>query len=160
MADMAATKPMSVVLTRAHRDAIFAEIEFAFECACDLPFMLEHAPVSTVDSEDARDLITQLQVAVGLLDQIGWQRSGDSDRYVIEVDEAVNWFAARIESFALAALDYNRQGLLARGDRFSATVRRLIDADLEKLQAARILRSAFKNGRGPALGVTQPLDAS
>jgi hypothetical protein len=30
-ADMAATKPTSVVLTRAHRDAIFEEIEFAFE---------------------------------------------------------------------------------------------------------------------------------
>jgi hypothetical protein len=31
MADMAATKPTSVVLSRAHRDAIFEEIEFAFE---------------------------------------------------------------------------------------------------------------------------------
>jgi hypothetical protein len=139
---MAATKPTSVVLTRAYRDAIFEEIEFAFESACDLPFMLEHAPGSTVDSEDARDLISRLQGAVGLLDQIGWQRSGDRDRYVIEVDDAVNWFAARIESFAVAALEYNRQGLLAGDDGVSATVRRLIDADLDKLHAARMLRAA------------------
>jgi hypothetical protein len=31
MADMAATKPTSVVLTRAYRDAIFEEIKLAFE---------------------------------------------------------------------------------------------------------------------------------
>jgi hypothetical protein len=149
MADMAATKPTSVVLTRAHRDAIYDEIEFAFESACDLPFMLEHAPASTVDSEHARDLVTQLQVAVGLLDQIGWQRSGDRDRYVIEVDEAIDWFAMRIERVALAALDYNRHALPDSGDGRRATVLRLIDADLEKLQAARILRTAFKITRGP-----------
>jgi hypothetical protein len=157
---MAATKPTSVVLTRAHRDAIFEEIEFAFESACDLPFMLEHAHGSTVDSEDARDLVTHLQVAVGLLDQIGWRRSGDRDRYVIEVDEAVNRFAARIESFALAALDYNHHGLRAGGDEVSATVRRLIDADLEKLQAARILRTGFVIGSDAGWQVTRPLNAS
>lgn len=142
---MAATKPTSVILTRAHRDAIFEEIEFAFESACDLPFMLEHAPESTVDSDDARDLIRRLQVAVGILDQLGWQRSGDHDGYALEVDEAVDWFAERIECFALAALEYNSRGLLPGENQFSAAARRLIDADLEKLKAARIVRTAFHN---------------
>ena len=154
VADVVSTQPTNVVLTRAHRDAIFDEIAFAFELACDLPIILDHAPESVVDREDAHHLVTQLRVAVRLLDQIGWQRSGDRDRYVVEVDESVNWFAARIESSALAALDYNRRGLLARRDEVRATVRRLIDADLEKLQAARVLRTAFM------IAETQPLNAS
>jgi hypothetical protein len=149
----------SVILARAHLDAIFEEIEFAFELACDMPIILEHAPESVVDREDARDLIAQLQVAVGLLSQIGWQRSGDRDRYLIEVDEGVNWFAARIESRALAALDYNRLGLRSNRDEVSASVRQLIDVDLEKLQAARVLRTAFMIARS-APGVSQPLEAS
>jgi hypothetical protein len=136
---MASTNSTSVVLTRTHRDALFHEIEFAFEAAGGLPFMLERAAASRIDSEDARDLVIQLQAAVGLLDQIGWERTGDRDDYVIEVDEAVNAFAARIESFARAALEYNGQRVEP-----SAAVRRLIDADLEKLQAARILRSAHR----------------
>jgi hypothetical protein len=152
VSDVASGKPTNVMLTCAHRDAIFEEIEFAFELACDLPIILQDAPESAVDREDAHHLITQLQVAVGLLDQIGWQRSGDRDRYVIRVDEGVNWFASRIESHALAALDYNRRGLRARGDEVRASVRRLIDADLEKLQVARVLRTAFMIARsGPRL---------
>jgi hypothetical protein len=131
----------SIILTRAQRDAIFEEIQLTFESACELPFMLEGAPESTVDSDDARDLIMQLRVAVRLLDQIGWHETGDRDSYVLEVDDAVDWFAARIESFVLATLDYNRGGLLAADDEASATARRLIDADLEKLAAARILRT-------------------
>jgi hypothetical protein len=142
---VAGTKPTSVILTRAHRDAIFEEIEFAFESACDLPFMLEHAPESPVDSDDARDVVTRLRVAVGLLDQIGWQRSGDRDGYLLEVDEAVDWFAAGIERFALAALEDNRRRLLAGEDEVGATARRLIDADLERLMAARVVRTAFQN---------------
>ncbi|HTX32837.1 MAG TPA: hypothetical protein VMD09_15745 [Solirubrobacteraceae bacterium] len=138
---MATTQPTSVVLTRAHRDALFQEIEFAFEAAGGLPFMLEHAPGGPADSEGARDLIAQLQVAVRLLDQIGWQRTGDRDEYLIEVDEAVNAFALRIESFARAALEYNGERSRATADAPSEAVRRLIDTDLEKLQAARLLRS-------------------
>jgi hypothetical protein len=142
---MASTNSTSVVLTRAHRDALFQEIEFAFEAAGGLPFMLERAAVSRIDSEDARDLVIQLQVAVGLLDQIGWEPTGDRDDYVIEVDEAVNAFAARIETFARAALEYNGQSSLVVEP--SGAVRRLIDADLEKLQAARILRNAHAQTR-------------
>jgi hypothetical protein len=147
---MTSMKPTRVILTRDQRDAIFEEIEFAFERACGLPFMLEHGAGSSVDRDEARDLSAQVEVAVALLDQIGWEPTGDRDHYLIEVDEAVNRFAARIESFALAALDYNRKRLLMSGDGASATTRRLIDTDLEKLQAARTLRSAFKITRGPA----------
>src|SRR5438477_13029636 len=102
---------VSVVLTSAHRDAIFEEIVFTFESAGDLPFMLEHGAESARDREDARDLVSRLRVAAGLLDQLGWQPSGDRDGYVLEVDGAVDGFAARIESFALAGLEYNRRGL-------------------------------------------------
>jgi hypothetical protein len=155
---MTSSKPTSVVLTRAHRDAIFEEIEFAFESARDLPFMLEHAVENTVDSDEARDLIRQLQVAVGILDQIGWQPSGDRDAYPLEVDEAVDGFAARIESFALAALEYNRGGLLAGDEALGATARRLIDADLEKLEAARVLRTGFRIARAFGPPAPHPLD--
>jgi hypothetical protein len=147
LGDMTVTKATSVTLTRAHRDAIFEEIEFAFESACDLAFMLEHAPGNTVDSDDARELIMRLRVAVALLDQIGWERSGDRDDYTVEVDEAVDWFAARIESFALAGLEYNREGLVAGEHSLGATARRLIDADLDKLKAARLVRTAYDDCR-------------
>jgi hypothetical protein len=131
----------SIILTRAQRDAIFEEIKLAFESACELPFMLEHAPESTVDSDEVRDLIMQLQVGVRLLEQIGWQETGDRDSYLLEVDDTVDWFAARIESFVLATLEYNRGGLLAPDAEISAAARRLIDADLERLEAARVLRT-------------------
>jgi hypothetical protein len=146
---MAPKRRTSILLTRTQRDAIFEEIKLAFDSACELPFMLDHAAESTVDSDDARDLITQLQVAVGLLDQIGWQRSGDRDSYLLEVDEDVDWFAARIETFALATLEYNRGGLLAADDEVSANARRLIDADLDTLIAARVLRTRRSAKRYP-----------
>lgn len=135
---------MHVILTPAQRDAIFEEIEFAFESAADLPFMLEHAMDSTRDREDTQDLIARLHVGVRLLDQLGWARKGTRDSYLLEVDEAADWFAARIESFARAGLEYNRPGLFAADERARATTRRLIDADLEKLRAARVVRTAAK----------------
>jgi hypothetical protein len=146
---------MSVALTPAHRDAIFEEIVFAFDCAGDLPFMLDHGAESPRDRDDARDLVSRLHVAVGLLDQLGWQRKGDRERYVLEVDEAVDWFAARIESFALAGLEYNRPGLFAGDDRVRARTQRLIDADLEKLRAARVVRAAFRVARELEASATQ-----
>lgn len=147
MAERAPTNPISVVLTPAHRDAIFEEIEFAFDHAGDLPLMLEHAADSECDRDDARELILRLHVAARLLDQLDWQRTGGRDGYLLEVDEAVDWFASRIESFALAGLEYNRGGLSAGDGHVRATTRQLIDADLEKLGAARAVRSAFKVGR-------------
>ncbi len=147
MVERAANDPISVVLTPAHRDAIFEEIEFAFDCAGDLPFMLEHGADNERDRDDARELISRLHVAAKLLDQLGWQRTGGRDGYVLEVDDAVDGFASRMESFALAGLEYNRGGFSADDDRVRATTRRLIDADLEKLGAARAVRSAFKVGR-------------
>ncbi|MBV8220830.1 MAG: hypothetical protein JO325_20390 [Solirubrobacterales bacterium] len=144
------TQPTSVVLTAANRDAILEEIEFAFECAGDLPFLLEHGAERACDRDDARDLIARLLAAVRLLDQLGWQRSGDRDDYVVEVDEAIDWFAARIERYALAGLEYNRQGLLTGDDRNRATTRRLVDSDLEKLEAARRVRTAFTIARSLA----------
>ena len=160
VAEMTAPGSMSVVLTPSHRDAIFDEIVFAFESAGDLPFMLEHGAESTRDREDARDLVSRLHVAVGLLNQLGWERTGDREGYVLEVDEAVDWFAARIESFALAGLEYNRGGLFAGDDRVRASTQRLIDADLEKLRAARVVRAAFKVARELETSVTQPPGAS
>jgi hypothetical protein len=138
---------MNVVLTRAQRDAILEEIEFAFESAGDLPFLLEHGTESPRDRDDARELISRLHVAVRILDQLGWERSGDRDGYVLELDEDVDWFAKRIESFARAGLEYNRPGLLARDERARATTRRLLDADLAKLRAARVVRTAFRLAR-------------
>jgi hypothetical protein len=148
------------VLTAANRDAIFGEVEFAFECAGDLPFMLEHGGENACDRDDARDLIARLHVAARLLDQLGWQPKGDRDEYVVEVDEAIDWFAARIESYALAGLEYNRQRLLTGDDEKRATTRRLVDSDLEKLEAARRLRTAFKIARSLAVSVKLPVKAS
>jgi hypothetical protein len=151
---------MSVVLTPAQRDAIFEEIVFAFDSAGDLPFMLEHAAEGERDREDARDLASRLHVAVALLDQIGWQARGDREGYVLKVDEAVDAFAARIESFALAGLEYNRKGLFAGEDHVRESTQRLIDADLEKLRAARVLRAGFKVARELEASVMQPRRAS
>lgn len=138
---------MNVVLTPAHRDAILEEIEFAFESAGGLPFMLERGPESPRDRDEAEDLIARLQVAVGLLEQLGWEQTGDRERYVVQVDETVDAFAERIESFALAGLEYNRPKLFTGDERSRAATQRLIDADLEKLRAARVIRTAFQVAR-------------
>ena len=144
---MASTDRPSVILTRAQRDAIFEEIEFAFESARDLPFMLEHGLESLCDRRDARDLIWRLQVAARLLDQLGWQERGNRDGYVLELDADVDRFAARIESYARIALEDNRRGLLDSNDEVRATARRLIDVDLDALDAALVVRSAFRVAR-------------
>lgn len=160
VAEMTAPGSISVVLTSAHRDAIMEDIVFTFDSAGDLSFMLEHGAESGCDREDARDLVSRLHVAVVLLDQLGWERKGDRESYVLEVDEAVDSFAAQIESFALAGLEYNRGGLFAGDDRVRATAQRLIDADLEKLRAARVVRAAFKVARDLEPSVMQPPRAS
>ena len=151
---------MSVVLTLAQRNAIFEEIVFTFDCAGDLPFMLEHGPESERDRAEARDLASRVHVAVRLLDQLGWQQKGDRESYVLEVDEAVDWFAGRIERFALAGLEYNRSGLLAEDERTRARTQRLIDADLEKLRAARVVRAGFKVARSLEASMAPPPRAS
>jgi hypothetical protein len=160
VAQRTGAQPTSVVLTAANRDAIFEEVEFAIECAGDLPFMLEHGAERACDRDDARELVARLHVAVRLLDQLGWQRTGDRDDYVVEVDEETDWFAARVESYALAGLEYNRKGLATGDDEKRATARRLVDSDLEKLEAARRVRTAFKIARSLASSVTQPIEAS
>lgn len=134
-------------LTRAQRDAVFEEIAFAFECAASLPLMLEHGSHSLADRVDARELIWQLRVALRLLEQLGWQDKGNRDGYVLEVDEEVDQFAAGIERYALVALRDNSEGLVAHSDEVSAKVRRLIDADLDALGAARAVRDAFEFAR-------------
>jgi hypothetical protein len=143
---------VSVVLTATQRDAILEEIEFVFELAGDLPFMLEHANESERERDDARELVSRLHVSVSLLDQLGWEPRGERDSYVVEVDDAVESFADRMERFARAGLEHNRPRLVSSDERVRATTRRLIDADLEKLRAARVLRTAFR--------VTRKLDAS
>lgn len=152
VAVMTGPGPVSVVLTSTQRDAILEEIEFVFELAGDLPFMLEHGNESARDRDDARELVSRLHVAVSLLDQLGWEQRGERDRYVVEVNDAVESFAEQMKRFALAGLEHNRPGLVAGDERVRATTRRLIDADLEKLRAARVIRTAFK--------VTRKLDAS
>jgi hypothetical protein len=141
------TGPIHVQLTRAQRDAIFQEIAFAFECAADLPLMLEYGTGNITDRVEARDLIWRLQVAIALLDQLGWRETGDRDGYVLEVDTDVDEFAARIERYALVALEDNRRGLLAGSAELRATARRLIDVDLDALGAARTVQSAFRVAR-------------
>lgn len=149
-------QPICVTLTRVHRDAIFDEIDYVFESGRDLPFMLEHGAYSTCDRHEARDLIWRLQVAARLLDQLGWQRNGDRESYVLEVDAGIDRFAARIESYALVALEDNRRGLLEGDDEIRATARRLIDIDLDALKAARVIRAAFRVARGLEEAVAQP----
>jgi hypothetical protein len=141
---MANREPTSIILTRAHRDAIFEEIGFAFDAARDLPLMLEHGAYNIYDRREARDVIWRLEVAARLLDQLGWERDGNREGYVLEVDEDVDRFVARIESYALAALADNRRGLLEGNEEIRARVRRLIDTDLDALEAARVVRTAFR----------------
>ncbi len=138
-----------MMLTRAHRDAIFEEIEFAYESARDLPLMLEHGAHSSFDRHQARDLIERLEVATRLLDQLGWQQDGERDRYVLEVDADVDRFVARIERYALVALRDNRRGLLDGRNEVRASARRFIDIDLDALAAARVVRTAFRVACAP-----------
>lgn len=151
---------VSVVLTPAHRNAIIEEIEFAFESAGGLPFMLEHGAESARDRDGARDVISRLGVALSVLDQLGWQLRGDRESYVLEVDEEIDEFAAWIERFARAGLEYNRAGLVAADERVRANAQRLIDADLEKLRAARVIRTGFRVARTLDASLTPPLQAS
>jgi hypothetical protein len=138
---------ISILLTRAHRDAILQEIEFVFESAGGLTFMLERGAENRRDRDDARALVSQLQVAVDLLDQLGWDQDADREGYPLEVDEAVDRFAERIETAALAGLKYNRPRLFASDEQVRETTRRLIDSDLEKLRAGRRVRTAFRVAR-------------
>jgi hypothetical protein len=154
VADTSTRDRISVVLTLAHRDAILEEVEFAFEAAGDLLFMLERGAESERDRNDARDVVARLDVALGILDQLGWEPEGEREAYVLEVDEGVERFAARIERFALTGLEYNRPRLFAADDRVRETTERLIDTDLEKLRAARKIRTAFKLARGLKVSVT------
>ncbi len=147
IAFVATNESTTIMLTRAHRDAIFEEIEFAFESARDLPVMLEHGAHNIFDRHEARDLIWRLQVATRLLEQLGWQRDGERDGYVLEVDEDVDRFAERIESYALVALNDNRRGLRDGNSEVRASARRLIDTDLDTLAAARVVRTAFRIAR-------------
>ncbi len=147
MATTTAPDSISIVLTPAHRHAILEEIEFAFESAGGLTFMLERGAENGRDRSDARTLVAQLQVAVELLDQLGWEQNGDRDGYVLKVDDAVDRFAERIEAVALAGLEYNRPRLFASDERVRDTTQRLIDSDLEKLRAARVVRTGFRVAR-------------
>jgi hypothetical protein len=142
---MATPEPTHVVITRAQRDAIFEEIDFAFECACELPLLLEYGPKSIGDRGYTRDLIWLLQVSLRLLDQLGWQRSGNRPGYVVEVDADVDRFAARLERYALVALEDNRRALLDGDVELRETARQLIDNDLDALEAARIVRAAYRD---------------
>jgi hypothetical protein len=144
---MVRRESVSVILTPAERDVLFDAINFAFDSACDLPFMLQHAADSKCDRDDARDLVRRLQVAVRLLDQLGWDQTGDRDGYVVEVGADVDEFAAQIERDALLGLKDGRRGLLEDGDEVRAAARRMIDNDLGALQAARVVRTAFQLGR-------------
>jgi hypothetical protein len=134
----------SVVLTRAHRDALLEEIQFAFACAGELPFMLEHAAHNAGDRVEARELVWRLRVGVRLLDQLGWQRKGEQDRYVVEVDEDIDRFAAGIAMFALASLEDSRRGLLDGDADAQTDARHVIDLDLDVLDAVRVVRTAFQ----------------
>jgi hypothetical protein len=144
---MVRRQSVSVILTPAQRAALFDAIDFAFESACDLPFMLQHAGDSVCDRNDARDLVRRLQVAVRLLDQLGWAQAGNRDGYLVEVGADVDEFAAQIERDALLALKDSRRGLLEGGEDVRADARRMIDSDLDALEAARVVRGAFKVGR-------------
>jgi hypothetical protein len=142
---MTTADPTHVVLTLAQRDAMFEEVAFTFEAARDLPFLLEHGAESVGERSDARDLIWQLQVALRVLDQLGWQQSGNRPGYVLEIDADIDRFAARIERYALVALEANRQGLLEGDEEQRATARELIDNDLDALEAVRLVRSAYRD---------------
>lgn len=133
-----------ITLTRAQRDVIFEEIEFVFESARDLSFMLEHGAESICDRIYARDLISRLGIASRILDQLSWRPGGDRDSYLLEVDAEVDSFVERIERYALAALEDMRPGLTDADDHIRASARRLIDFDLDALDAARTVRAAFR----------------
>jgi hypothetical protein len=137
------TEPTTVVLTLAQRNAIFQEIDFAFESARDLPFLLEYGAENIGDRMDARDLIWALQIAVRLLDQLGWRETGNRPGYVLDVDADTDRFAARMERYALVALEANRRGLLEDDEEQQASARQMIDGDLDTLEAARVIREAY-----------------
>jgi hypothetical protein len=141
-----AHRPATAVLTRTQRDVVFEQIEFAFESAHDLSFMLEHSAESRWDRTYALELIWQLGVAARMLEQLGWERRGTRERYLLEVDADVDRFVAQIQRYALAALEDSRRGLLETDDETQAIARRLIDVDLDALEAARTVRSVFRFG--------------
>ncbi len=138
---------------------VFEQIEFAFESAHDLPSMLAHGAESRWDRSYATELIWQLGVAARMLDQLGWERRGTRKRYVLDVDVDVDRFVAQIQRYALAALEDGRRGLLETDDETRAIARQLIDVDLDALEAARVVRTAFSlEGARDETSAAQPAE--
>jgi hypothetical protein len=137
------TQQPTVTLTREHRDAIRDDIELIFSGAGDLRFYLRRAK-DPAEADNARELLWRLEVCTRLLDQLGWQRHADQDTYRLDVDADVarfmEWFGERAREDLLAErADWPH--LTDEDQRESA--RRIIDADLDAVDAARLVREAF-----------------
>ena len=109
------------------------------------------------DRQWLRTIAWRLTVCARLLDQLGWQEHGDRDGYELAVDEDIERFMAHLGQSARQALEGGRKGLLAPRQAYAgyemtdeeweqhrAAVRELVDIDLDAIDAARIVQTAFQ----------------
>jgi hypothetical protein len=147
----------TVTLTREHRDAIHDQIQSVVGSAGDIHFYFERADADANDREWLRTIAWRLTVCVRLLDQLGWQEHGNGDSYQLTVDADIARFMADLEHTSRGALDDNRRDLLAPRQAYACyemtdeeweqhrvDMRRLVDIDLDSIDAARRVQSAFR----------------
>jgi hypothetical protein len=143
-----------VTLVRAHRQAIYEEIESIFHLSTDLPLYLKSAGADVSDREWVKDYAQVLAVCGRVLDQLGWSEQDDHDGYELELDAGTIELMRRLGRNALAGLEESRENL-ANGGRSKyyyrseaelaeelAAARRLVDLDLDGLDAARLASAA------------------
>jgi hypothetical protein len=150
-------QPVRVTLTREHRDAIYEEIESVVGLSSDLHIYHRDAEFDLDDRRAFADIVWRLDVSVRLLEQLGWQVRGDRDSYELQVDADVARFMEKLDKHMRGALEEDREAVLSPADarlRYGVTEeewaeeiesrRRLIDLDLDGIDAARIVREAYR----------------
>jgi hypothetical protein len=138
----------TVTLSREHRNAIRDHITGYFDEAADLA-ELDRRPEYR---ELARQIIWRLSVSERVLDQIGWQPCATGDTYTLEPDSGIMALLDYIDKSAHGTIEDNRGWLSPRdpGSPYTpeeyedgaASARRMIDVDLDAIDAVRLVREA------------------
>ncbi len=131
----------TVTLTPEHVAAIRHHIDCGLTAAGDLKFYLQGG-----DTPGALALLRALTAGVRILDQIG-QHDGDGCR--LRLDDETVWFMERMGDASRGCLEHSRQALIAPPrpeepegyhEELIRDARRLIDIDLDAIDAARLVR--------------------
>ena len=136
---------LTVALTREHVAAIRSHIDCELTGAGDLKFHLQ-----TGDTGRALGLLRALTASVRILDQIGWDHDNAGCR--LDLDDDTVWFMEHVEEASRGCLEHSRQALIdpqhpdepdGYHEELVRDARRLVDIDLDAIDAARLVREAL-----------------